>query len=55
MDITKCTSATCQYKDTCYRQVNDNSDDVNQSWYNFEYDCNEVSSFSDFIPTYKKQ
>ena len=48
-DITKCTSMTCPYKDTCYRQVNDNSDDINQSWCNYEYNCNENSGFCDYI------
>lgn len=50
----KCTSVTCPYKDTCYRQVNDDVGNTNQSWFNFEYGCSENSGFSEFIPILRK-
>lgn len=48
-DITKCSSVNCPYKNTCYRVLAVNNG-IYQSWLNFEYTCNEVSGFEDYIP-----
>lgn len=47
-DIIMCTSETCPYRDTCYRKMV-KSNDKNQSYFNFEYTCNENSSFNSYI------
>lgn len=47
-DITMCSSKNCLMKDSCYRaQAQTNS--KHQSYYNFEYECNEDSGFDSFI------
>lgn len=46
-DITMCSSINCPMRATCYRSKAKASN--YQSWYNFEYTCNEVSEFPDYI------
>ena len=46
-DITMCSSINCIERDTCYRSKAIPSDD--QSYYNFEYVCNEESAFNEYI------
>jgi hypothetical protein len=48
-DITKCTSMNCPYRNSCYRALAVENNNY-QSWTNFEYTCNEVSGFENFIP-----
>ena len=48
-DITMCSSQNCPQYDYCYRaQAKVNNE--YQSWSNFEYTCNELSGFEEFIP-----
>ena len=46
-DITMCSSVNCTERDTCYR--NKAIPDKLQSYYNFEYVCNEESAFNEYI------
>lgn len=47
-DITMCTSEMCPYRDTCYRKRAEPNKNY-QSYYNFEYECNEDSGFDSYI------
>lgn len=47
IDITKCCSKNCQYKDTCYRVTSD-TDKFYQSWADFELDCKN-NNYRNFI------
>lgn len=47
MDITMCSSENCPKKLECLRSPA-NTSSV-QSWYNFEYECNEGSGFCEYI------
>lgn len=48
-DITMCASETCSKRNECYRALAE-SDDIYQSFSNFEQICNENSDFREFIP-----
>jgi hypothetical protein len=48
MDFTMCSSLHCPKYYECYRTQARVSE--YQSWSNFEYTCNEISGFEDFIP-----
>ena len=48
-DITMCTANGCPMADRCYRHTQGDTDNPNQSWVNFEYTCNERSSFNNYI------
>lgn len=48
-DFTMFSSPNCPHYEECYRaQAKINM--KGQSWCNFEYTCNEVSGFDEFIP-----
>ena len=47
-DITMCTSEKCPEREKCYRVQAKASE--YQSWFNFEYECNEESCFCEFLP-----
>lgn len=52
-DITMCSALCCPKYEECYRaQASVNNE--YQSWSNFEYTCNELSGFDDFIPIRKE-
>ena len=42
-----CTSIECPMKEECYRAVAENDD--RQECFNYEYTCNELSGFCDFV------
>ena len=46
-DITMCSSKYCPMRATCYRSRAQAS--KYQSWYDFEYTCNEYNGFPDYI------
>lgn len=48
--MTKCTSYDCPMKHKCKRAefIEENDDDYVE-FYNFEYTCNELSGFEDFV------
>ena len=50
MNTIMCTSKHCPYKNRCYRATKGDSDDINQSYVNLEYTCNENSGFDMYIP-----
>jgi hypothetical protein len=49
-DITLCTAIGCPMANKCARKTEGDSDNLNQSYANLEYGCNENNGFSDFIP-----
>ena len=51
-DITMCSSINCPVRGTCYRTK---AESEMQSWYNFEYVCNENNGFADYIPMTPKK
>ena len=48
MDITMCCAKNCTYANKCYR-YRATPDKYNQSYYNYEYECNVGSGFDYFI------
>lgn len=50
IDITKCCSQNCQYRDKCYRVISD-TDKFYQSWSDFETDCKN-NNYRNYIPIY---
>lgn len=46
-DITMCSSENCTEKDSCYRARAE--PESSQTWWNFEYNCNENNGFEHFI------
>ena len=46
-DMTMCTSKNCPMREKCYRIMAKAS--KFQSWSNFEYTCNKIAVFEDFI------
>jgi hypothetical protein len=48
--MTYCTSVNCPYKNNCSRQTKDETDDVEDAYYNFEYcGCDADNGFADYI------
>lgn len=48
-EIVMCSALICPIYDECYR-AQAKVDNEYQRWRNFEYTCNELSGFEDFIP-----
>ena len=46
-NITMCSSENCTEKDSCYRARAE--PESSQTWWNFEYNCNENNGFEYFI------
>lgn len=46
-DLQMCTSEMCPYRDTCYRKRKKPIE--NQSYFNYEYTCNENNGFCNYI------
>lgn len=48
--LCNCTSKICSYIGACGRSVNDNADDVYQTWTDLTYECMWNDTFDYFIP-----
>lgn len=44
-----CTSNNCSYKSSCLRTDNSKANPQYQSYCNFEYECNGITGFPNFI------
>ena len=48
--MTFCTSTNCPYINECARQTRNDIDDVNDTYYNFEYNgCDAFNGFPDYV------
>ena len=48
--LCNCTSKICPYIGACGRSLNDNADDVYQTWTDLTYECMWNDTFDYFIP-----
>ena len=48
--LCNCTSKICHYIGACGRSLNDNADDVYQTWTDLTYECMWNDTFDYFIP-----
>ena len=48
--MTYCTSTNCPYIKQCARQTRDDIDEVNDTYYNYEYSgCDALNGYSDYV------
>ena len=48
--LCNCTSKICPYIGVCGRSLNDNTDDIYQTWSDLTYECMWNDTFDYFIP-----
>jgi hypothetical protein len=48
-NMIKCTAVNCPYAKECARKQGIDPDDINETYYNFWMDCNELTSYQDYI------
>jgi hypothetical protein len=47
-DIIKCCAKDCPYQSSCYRHLAETNEE-NQVWFNYIYQCNFSTGFQDYI------
>jgi hypothetical protein len=47
--IVKCTAINCISAKECQRKRDIDHDDVNEAYYNYSLDCNQLTGYQDYI------